>query len=395
DLDGFKQVNERLGHPIGDRVITRVGFRLRTAAPDHFLARFGGDEFAMIVDGDDTEKLLEIVGRLIEAVDTPAQFGESVAQVGLAAGMAIRGVHGNTADALMRAADLALLSAKRRHGSNAVMFDASQAEAAAARAALESSVEAALRSGSIEMMFQPVINAQRGSLMALELRPMVRSDSGMIDAEQVLQIITQRGRSEGLHKLALPAALSTVASHPAPVALWYHVVEADLANPAFAVQVLAQLAAHNLAPSRLILAVAEADLMTVEPGNAEVIRQLRKQGVRLAIDDFGDGVSHLSRLSHFPIDIIALGPTLLSSLAHDPAVAGIVAGAAGVGRALDMQVVAKGVASADIMTALRDIGVTLVAGDFLSPPVAGDRTAAAVSVALASLGGGQSRPLLN
>lgn len=167
DLDGFKQVNDCYGHAMGDRVITRVGFRLRTADPSLFASRMDGDEFAILAESDDEAGALALARLLIDAVDQPARFGDAKIQVGADVGVDPSPANGILGEDLLRTAHLALLSANSDPSSHIYLFTPKLKLRSAHNARVASRVRAALRGGNIDVAYKPLIDLEAGTVEAL------------------------------------------------------------------------------------------------------------------------------------------------------------------------------------------------------------------------------------
>ena len=382
DLDGFKQVNDRHGHAIGDRVITRIGFRLRTADQGLFAARLGGDEFAVLADGDDAADAHRLARRLIDTIDQPALFGEAEVQVGAAIGIALAPEDGTLGEELMRAADLALLAAKAQPGSHVCLFTTELKLRSAQVAGVESRVRSALRAGIVDVAYQPLIDLQTGRAVALEALARWRPDSGdAISAEELVAVAEARGLVGKLRRLVLSQAAPVIAALGRPMNLWLNASVLDLRQPGLVDEVMAELGRAGLPPSRLALEVTETALMTDESACLANLEQLVSLGVGVAMDDFGAGFSSLERLRRLPINALKISGSLLAGAPEQAAAADIFRVAASLGHSMGLMVVAEGVENQAELDLARSVGVHRVQGFALSPPVAADRIPEAIAAA--------------
>jgi diguanylate cyclase (GGDEF)-like protein len=387
DLDGFKQVNDRHGHPVGDRVITRVGYRLRTALPGLFVARLGGDEFAVLADLADQPDVLALASKLGDVVQQPAQFGDAHVQLGAAIGVALAPRDGRDSGALLRAADLALLSAKTNAGSSIVLFESALAEAAAVRLDEEARVQAALRSGAIDVAYQPLVDLATGRVIGIEaLARWPGWANETLAAQRIVAIAEARGQIAVLRRLVLARALPVLSGLPATVSLWLNISVADLATPGFAEELMAAMLAAGIAPQRLVLEITETGLMTGEDGSASVLAALRARGVRVAMDDFGAGFSSLARLAQMPLDVIKISSALIAGSSQSELSGSIITAAARIGHSRGLKIVAEGIESAGDLERVEQAGIDCAQGYHLARPVLAPHLPAAIAEAQARMG---------
>jgi len=385
DLDGFKQVNDRYGHAMGDRVITRVGFRLRTADPGLFASRMGGDEFAILAQCDDADGALALARVLIDAVDQPARFGDAEIQVGAAVGVALSPANGLVGEDLLRAADLALLSAKSHPGSHICLFTPELKQLSARNAGVDSRVRSALRAGNIDVAYQPLIDLESGRVVALEALARWQADGGEpVAPAELVRIAEARGLIGTLRRLVLEQAAVVIAGMPQAMNLWINASVHDLRQPGMVDEVLAELQNAGLPPHHLALEVTETALMTDEDACRSNIERLISLGVGVAMDDFGAGFSSLDRLRRLPINALKISGSLLSGAPSQSAAADIFRVAASLGHSMDLMLVAEGVESREELELARAAGIHRVQGFALSPPVPASQIPDAIAAAEAA-----------
>lgn len=391
NLDGFSGVNERHGRPFGDRVIARIGFRLRTSAPDLFVAKLEGDEFALLCDRADDAGALALARQLIDVIEQPGQFGAVEVQVGAAIGVAVAtaaladGRSGadllRAGDDLLRAGGLALMAARRQPGSAVQLFRPALLAESLAVSRLERRVGQALRAGAVDVAFQPVLDLASGSAVAVEALvrwPQGRGDR--VSADELVRIAEARGLVAPLRRLVLEQAARVVAALPAPATLWLNTSVHDLDQPGFADEVLAELDMAGLPVDRFGLEVTETALMREPDDVIATLHRFRALGACVALDDFGAGFCSLDRIRLLPIDVLKISPQLLLGAGNDDHASAIFTVAAGLGQSLGLVVVAEGVETAGELALARRAGVTRVQGYALSPPV----SAAELAVGLAT-----------
>jgi diguanylate cyclase (GGDEF)-like protein len=390
DLDGFKQVNDRHGHSVGDRMITRIGFRLRTADPALYAARLGGDEFAVLAEIDGGDSAVAMARRLVDTIDVPARFGEAEVQVGAAIGVAMAPDDGLLPETLLRAADLALLTAKTQPGNQIRLFTPDLLEKSAHTANLEARVRSALRGGRVDVAYQPLVDLVTGKVVAVEALARWRDDGGdAISPDQLVAVAEARGLVSDLRRLVLGEAAATIAaldrsldrSVDRSLGLWVNASVHDLRQPGMVAEVTEALAAVNLAPARLALEITETALMTDEDGCHANLTALNALGVGVAMDDFGAGFSSLDRLRRLPINALKISGSLLHGAADDRLAGDIFRMAANLGKALGLMLIAEGVESEAELILARSTGIDRAQGFALSAPVAADELHSAITAA--------------
>ncbi len=382
DLDGFKQVNDRHGHSVGDRMITRIGFRLRTADPSLYAARLGGDEFAVLAEIDNSDDAVELAQRLVDTIDVPARFGEAEVQVGAAIGIALAPDDGALPETLLRAADLALLAAKATPGNQISLFTPALLDRSARTATLEARVRSALRGGRIDVAYQPMVDLATGKVVAVEALARWRDDGGeCVAPEQLVAIAEARGLVADLRRMVLDQAAATVAALPRPLGLWVNASVHDLRQTGMVSEITAALAAVGLPPDRLALEVTETALMTDEDGCHANLSALVSLGVGVAMDDFGAGFSSLDRLRRLPITALKISGSLLQGAADDRLAADIFTMAANLGQAMKLMLVAEGVEGMPELALARTAGIHRAQGYALAAAVPAEQLLAAIAVA--------------
>ncbi|WP_164156758.1 putative bifunctional diguanylate cyclase/phosphodiesterase, partial [Sandarakinorhabdus rubra] len=382
DLDGFKQVNDRHGHSVGDRMITRIGFRLRTADPALYAARLGGDEFAVLAEIDSGDAAVALAQRLVDTIDAPARFGEAEVQVGAAIGVAMAPDDGVLVETLLRAADLALLAAKSQPGNQIRLFTADLLEKSAQVANLEARVRSALRNGRVDVAYQPLVELATGKVVAVEALARWRDDGGaLVSPEQLVAVAEARGLVSDLRRLVLTEAAATIAAEGSTLDLWVNASVHDLRQPGMVGEVTATLAAVGLSPSRLAVEITETALMTEEDGCNANLSALNALGVTVAMDDFGAGFSSLDRLRRLPINALKISGSLLHGAAEDRLAGDIFRMAASLGRAMGLTLIAEGVETEAELALARANGIDRGQGFLLAAPVPADQLHDAIAAA--------------
>ena len=366
DLDGFKVVNDSLGHAAGDEVLCEVGTRLRKCAgPEAFVARFGGDEFVFSVPAIDEESLADRVSQVVDGCPGWIEVSGRRVRVRGSTGTAVAGeVSGNE---LIRRADLALYRAKEARRGGVVLFDAELHAHVQERLALESGLAEALASGGLEVHFQPIVRLSDGAIAGAEaLSRWAHPELGTVAADRFVRIAEEVGLSFTLDMLALQQACG-VAAADAELSVSVNVSAAHLGDPRLVPEVQRVLLGCGLPPRRLALEITEGEIVRHPERAIAALHELRALGVVIHLDDFGTGYSSLAHLERLPVDAVKIDRSFVARGGDDPV---ILRSIVTLIRALDLQVIAEGVETEEDLRRVREVGFHYAQGYFFSRPVA-------------------------
>jgi len=376
DLEGFKQINERHGRAVGDRILTRVGFRLRTAEPSLFVARISGDEFAVLVADNDAAQAMRLARSLLASIDIPARFGEAEVIMSAAIGIALAPRDGMLADTLLDAADLALMAAKAEPSHPIQFHSPILAERSAQDAAIEAQVRSAIRQRQVLVVYQPMLDLHTGKVIAVEaLARMPATTANEIGTAEMVAIAEARGLIGNLRQQVLQQAAKVVSEYSDDISLWVNASVMDLRNPLMVDEILADLDAVGLPPTRCAVEITETALIRDEAICLANLQRLIDLGAGVAMDDFGAGFSSLHRLGRLPINALKISGTLLTGMESSPVVSGIFRAAVSLGRSMGLVVVAEGVETAAELALAHSAGAQRIQGYLLSRPVEADQLA--------------------
>jgi len=364
DLDHFKDVNDTLGHPVGDELIRNVTLRLsHTLRGGDLVARLGGDEFAVISSvGDDTEKMMALAHRIIAALCAPYSIGGQNIVIGASIGIATIGSNCAGAADIMRYADMALYRAKNEGRNRGCIYDAAMDADLSNRKLLEADLREAIENDRLKVLYQPIVDKSGEKMLGVEAlcrwtHPIRGEISPLefIAAAEHSGLIIELGawvlRRACLDGMAWPEL--TVAVNVSPL---------QFRRTDFADLVERTLAETKFDPARLELELTESVLLgNVETAEAGMLR-LKALGVRLALDDFGTGYSSLLYLRRFPFDKLKIDRSFVLSIEKAADAAAIVHAVVSLGRGLGMKVTAEGVETADQQLFLRAAGVHCMQG---------------------------------
>jgi diguanylate cyclase (GGDEF)-like protein/PAS domain S-box-containing protein len=346
DLDHFKLINDSLGHGVGDEVLRQVARRLQSLAAERdFVARFGGDEFLLLVDGrfggSEAERLLAQLGEPIEALGTLHYLTPSI-------GHARWPDDANSAEGLLKSAELAMFAAKRQGRNCAVAFSPEFEHAVSARLDVISRLRRALEQGEFELHYQPKFSVDGARFRGLEALVRWRHpERGLLPPGQFIEICEDSGLIVPLGRWVLReacrqhAALREAGCGEQAIAV--NVSAAQFLRGDLVAEVAAALREFALPPGALELELTESVVMEDPARAAEAMSQLKGLGVRLSMDDFGTGYSSLSNLKRLPLDSLKIDRAFVGDLGSDPEDEAICASIIAMARALGLRVIAEGV----------------------------------------------------
>jgi diguanylate cyclase (GGDEF)-like protein len=376
DLDDFKAVNDSLGHGAGDSLLVAVAERLRACLrPGDTAARFGGDEFAILLeDISAPADAVAAAERISEALRAPFFVQNRELRVGASIGVAVR-TNENEASQLLRNSDVAMYIAKRRGKGRHELFEASMYAAAVERHELKEDLQRAAAQGDFVVHYQPIIDLETGKLNGVEaLVRWDRSDRGLIAPSEFIPVAEDTGMILQIGRFVLEEACRQAGEwqrllpEGAPLSVNVNLSARQLSQVGFVEEVAKVLSESELDPGSLVLEITETVLMEGD-GTVRRLAELRDLGVRLAIDDFGTGYSSLSYLRRFPIDILKMDKTFVQgvgSTAGDDALARAIIDLT---HTLGLVVVAEGIERREQAAELRRLQCNLGQGYYFTRPL--------------------------
>jgi diguanylate cyclase (GGDEF)-like protein len=364
DLDHFKDVNDTLGHPIGDELIRAVTQRLKQALRnDDLVARIGGDEFAVITTaGSDHGALQAIASRLIAALCAPYLIGTQTIVIGASIGIAVIHEHVASSADIMRHADMALYRAKNEGRNRACIYDTAMDSDLLKRKLVENDLRAAIEKDELQVAYQPIVNNSGETIVAVEaLCRWTHPVRGEIKPSEFIPIAENSGLIIELGEWILRRACLDGKAWP-DIAVSVNVSPLQFRRADFVDVVERILEETRFDPTRLELEVTESTLLgNVDTAELAMFR-LKALGVRLALDDFGTGYSSLLYLRRFPFDKLKIDRSFVHSIERAADAAAIVHAVVSLGRGLGMKVTAEGVETAEQQLFLRAAGIHSMQG---------------------------------
>ena len=382
DLDGFKNVNDTLGHAAGDQLLARVAGRLREVVMaqvsggtgDAVIGRLAGDEFTMFFPTLPGTSAAARIARAIQfALGERFDLGSQHVDLGASIGIACYPDHGDTLATLLRAADIAMYHAKHEGRGRAEMYTAELALEAADRAELERDLLLALQRDEFLLEFQPQIESSSGRAVAAEalVRWAHPDRDDIIMPGAFVPVAEESGTIVALGDWVMSRVCETAArwaSNGIDQRIAINISTRELAQADFFLRLRHSIAKHQAPPAMLELEITESLAMDMEPRVLEQLRALRQDGVRVAIDDFGTGYSNLSRLKELPVDRVKIDRSLVRDIATSAEARTICSAVVGLIQGLGMEVVVEGIENQAQMDVLRVIGCTLFQGYHLARP---------------------------
>ncbi|MED5606539.1 EAL domain-containing protein [Pseudomonas sp. JH-2] len=376
DLDRFKLINDSLGHGVGDRVLVEVAQRLlRCLRPGDHLARFGGDEFVVLLD--DMASLADaeqVAQRMLDCLHQPLHLDGRTLVVSASIGITGLIAEGQAIDTL-QAADLALYRAKEAGKAQYARFSSELQAAAQRRLELESALGQALERGEFSLHYQPIlrIDVDPPRRVAVEVLLRWQCDGQPVSPLQFIPALEESGEIVRVGDWVLREACRQTLAWQREGQSWLYcsvnLSIRQLQQPGFAERVRQILAETGLAPQSLLLEITESLMMQDGAETLACLRELAAHGVRLALDDFGTGYSSLGYLKRFPLDMLKVDRSFIGKVPGDPELSAICRAIVGLGRSLGLEVVAEGVEHPEHLEFLRKEGCRFAQGFLFSPPL--------------------------
>jgi diguanylate cyclase (GGDEF)-like protein len=373
DLDKFKEVNDSLGHHVGDQLLVQVGARLRACLRrGDLLARLGGDEFAVLLDDADHDEATDAAVKLRAALAEPFTLDEVVLHSSVSVGISLFPDDGPDLSTLLRKADIAMYKAKTSGNGHHAYSDTNQTDYGTRLQTVEE-LRTALSTGQLVMHYQPKIDLDTGDVRAVEA--LVRWNHptrGLLYPDAFLALVEEFGLMPSLTRVVLALALDQAEAwytHGRPLTVAVNLSASSLVDSDLPKQVASMLAARGIPPAVLQLEITEEFLMADRDRARAILTQLRNSGVQISVDDYGTGYSSLSYLRDLPIDELKLDQSFVFPMADDGRAAALVASTITLAHSLGLRMVAEGVETIVTYTELARLGCDQAQGYFMSRPI--------------------------
>ena len=373
DLDQFKQVNDTLGHTIGDMLLSAAAERLRRSARSKdVVARLGGDEFVVLIGDVESLGAIEAAARaMVEEMSTPFEIGGNCLRVGASIGIARAIDVGSDLGALLRCADMALYQAKADGRGAWRIFEPGMEVRAKSRRELEFDLRVALENDQLELVYQPIYNVARQRFLGCEaLLRWRHATRGMVSPTIFVQIAEEIGLVTKLDEWVLRRACVAAAAWPQSTKVAVNLSAINFQTAEIVVIVQRALADSGLAPQRLELELTETALLQNKQLTCSILYELRSLGVRISLDDFGTGYSSLSYLHSLPLNKIKIDRSFLSGVESDDRALKLLTGVTRLSKDLGLVIVVEGVETKeqfDLVTTVTQVDE--IQGFLLSRPI--------------------------
>ena len=393
DLDGFKQVNDTLGHDEGDRLLQQVAERFAEASRSgDTLARLGGDEFAMLLEDASERVAIAVARRLLDRLSDPMSVAGHEMTLGASIGIVAHTGRGLSED-LIRHADVAMYAAKEAGRGRFELFQDGMARELGELLGLEHELRLGLKRGQFKVHYQPLVDLEAGVVIGVEALLRWYSPSrGVVPPSRFIPVAETTGLIMALGEFVLKEACRqtgewrTAELLPEPFTTWVNLSGKQLSAGGMSALVRRTLEAQGLSPSLLGLEVTETAIVVGGPAGERAraeLQELHDLGVRIAIDDFGTGFSSLGHLRSFPIDVIKVDRSFIQGVERNAKDAAITANLASLAHALGLVATAEGVESEGQLASVRELGCDHAQGFLFAHPVSPEE----ISALLAAPGG--------
>jgi diguanylate cyclase (GGDEF)-like protein/PAS domain S-box-containing protein len=380
DLDGFKQVNDSLGHDAGDELLRDVARRFDALVRSNdTLARLGGDEFAVLVDGGTEQHATGVARRLLDVLTEPISVAGRELTLAASIGIVIHPGGGGSSDELIRHADVAMYAAKEAGKGRFEIFRVDMARELGELLGLEHELRLGLLRGEFSLHYQPEVDIESHRIVGVEALLRWHSPSrGLVAPDQFIPVAEATGVIVPLGDFVLHEACAQTARWqregllPDGFVTWVNLSGKQLTSGNLAASVQRALAAAGLSPKLLGLEVTETAIVLDGASSERArtdLKQLHDSGIKIAIDDFGTGFSSLGHLRRFPVDMLKVDRSFVQGVEHDPKDAAITANLASLAHALGLLAVAEGIESDGQLASVRELGCDLVQGFLFAKPV--------------------------
>ncbi len=383
DLDNFKVINDSLGHEMGDRLLHAASERLGSGLrPEDTLARFGGDEFTMLLENiNNVEEAKRVAERISEAFGAPFEIQQQQVFTNVSIGIAVGNSSQEDPEDLLRNADAAMYEAKRNGKAQYMVFEPGMTLRLQERLDLENELRRGIENNEFVVHYQPEVFLETGEVFGFEaLVRWEHPSRGLIPPKQFLPVAEETGLILHIEQRVLEDSCHHIRKwreqYSSSLVVSVNLYQKQLQQPDLTEQIARQLREANLAPHNLMLEITEEVVMQDEKSILEALQALKDQGIRLAIDDFGTGYSSLDYLKRLPVDYVKIDRSFVERLEEDHKDQVIVSAAISLAHALDLKVIAEGVETSDQLKRLRELGCDLAQGYYFAKALTKDKVPA-------------------
>lgn len=376
DLDGFKEVNDQMGHEAGDRVLIEMTRRIQsTIRADDTVARLGGDEFVVLLSGlKGAQECTASLDRLLDRIGQPVEIQQRLFHVGASIGVVIAGGEEADPDTLLRQADQAMYVAKQSGKHRYHLYDAETAQRERSRQSLLKRLSRARSLNELVLYYQPKIDLRSGALVGWEA--LIRwqdPQRGLVPPGDFLPLVEHTPMEIELGDWVIRTALAQLDAWHQAGLTWHvsiNIAAHHLQHESFALKLEQALMRHPRLPrGSLQIELLETAALEDMPYAIEVFERCRMLGVDFALDDFGTGYSSLTYLGNLPVDTVKIDQSFVTNMSKDSGSRAIVQGVIALSKAFERRVVAEGVESRDLCATLREMGCDEAQGYAIAKPM--------------------------
>ena len=373
DLDHFKRVNDLHGHLAGDQLLKTLAETLvKTAPKTACCARIGGDEFAILLDGESSRSAEKVATAILARLANPVFAGGAQLQVSASIGLATIGKLASEEDVL-RQSDVALYAAKRAGRSQFAWFDQQLERELTERLAMEEDMRNGIKKGEFVPFFQPLIDLASRDLVGFETLARWRSPKrGLVEAEAFIDVAEATGLIGPLTMSVMEQAMRDARTWPTHLKIAVNISPVQFRDPRLAEQIIKLLTETGFPANRLEIEITEASLLEDREQVITIIKSLKNLGVSVSLDDFGTGYASLAQVNSLPVDRIKIDKSFISTIVKSEQTAAIVATIASLGHTLNVPITAEGVESEQIRNALKEFGCSEAQGWLFGRAVSAD-----------------------
>ncbi|HET6794259.1 MAG TPA: EAL domain-containing protein [Acidimicrobiales bacterium] len=392
DLDHFKVVNDSLGHRAGDLLLRQVAQRVNACLrPEDTLARFGGDEFTVLLEEVNSEsEAVTVATRIVEAMSRPFRAGERDLVLSVSLGVALGSAGRTDPQQIVHESDVAMYQAKSAGRDRFAVYAPGMGENSLDRFELQAALRRAIDLRELSVHYQPIVDVTAGRVSGVEALLRWQSQRGLLPPSEFIGLAEDTGLILPLGRLVLEEACQQVqrwkADHPGldDFLLSVNLSPRQFQDSGLVEDVASILLESGLPPHHLCLEITESAIMADVPSTVQTMDELKGLGVRLAIDDFGTGYSSLSYLKRFPVDVVKIDRSFITGLGDEPVDTEIVAAVIRLTGSLGMSAVAEGVETSQQLGRLRELGCPLVQGHLFAAAQPAERVEALIVEELAA-----------
>jgi diguanylate cyclase (GGDEF)-like protein len=375
DLDGFKSINDTLGHAAGDKVLSEVAGRLEaTVHSSGMAARMGGDEFAVVMDVGSVARDAQMLAvTLTEVGRVPFVIDGQTVDIAFSVGVAVAPGDGVTPDELLKNADLALYAAKAERRGSYRFFEPAMDKALRDRRRLERDLALALERGEFEIHYQPILNLKRQAFSGFEaLLRWRHAEDGLIPPARFIPVAEETGLIVPIGEWVLREAIAEATTWPRDLRVAINVSSVQFQRGNIVPTIMNALGSGGLSPERVEIEITESVFFENSASNLDALRQLHALGLKIALDDFGTGFSALSYLLSYPFDKIKIDGAFVRAIDNAAGAQTIVRAIAEIGHGMGIVTTAEGVETAAQLRKVHAAGYTEAQGYLIAQPMAAD-----------------------